>query len=224
MITSFKGKVAKVVEDAATGNLVVIKTPPGAAQVVAGAVDHAALEGVIGDQVLTAAAPGFASGFTTVSVVQPFFSLQGLGANIDTLDPDDAFLVTVGLPNGSFTGISQSQNARQGGPGITATVTNSAGAVGQLAAWAERFTSFVVAESDDALLLEVAGSLRLFGGVGRIRCEVRRGLASKGLTAALALAPTPLATSYASFAKCTVAFFDASTMGSIGVSAITPPV
>ena len=47
-----------------------------------------------------------------------------------------------------------------------------AGAVGQLAAWAERFTSFVVAESDDALLLEVAGSLRLFGGVGRIRCEV----------------------------------------------------
>jgi protein ImuB len=68
-----------------------------------------------------------------------------------------------------------------------------AGAVGQLAAWAERFTSFVVAESDDALLLEVAGSLRLFGGVGRIRCEVRRGLASKGLTAALALAPTPLA-------------------------------
>ena len=91
-----------------------------------------ALEGVVGDQVLTAAAPGFASGFTTVSVVQPFFRLSGLGTAIDTLDPDDAFLVTVGLPNGSFTGISQSQNARQGGPGITATVTNSDGAVGQL--------------------------------------------------------------------------------------------
>jgi transcriptional regulator of arginine metabolism len=31
-----------------TGSLVVIKTPPGAAQVVAGAVDGAALEGVLG--------------------------------------------------------------------------------------------------------------------------------------------------------------------------------
>lgn len=32
----------------AAGNLVVIKTPPGAAQVVAGAVDHAGVDGVIG--------------------------------------------------------------------------------------------------------------------------------------------------------------------------------
>ena len=35
-------------EIAASGNLVVVKTPPGAAQVVAGAIDRAGLEGVLG--------------------------------------------------------------------------------------------------------------------------------------------------------------------------------
>ena len=62
-----------------------------------------------------------------------------------------------------------------------------------IAAWAERFTSFVVVESTDALLLEVAGSLRLFGGLGRIRREVDRALSHAGIRLCLASAATPLA-------------------------------
>lgn len=63
----------------------------------------------------------------------------------------------------------------------------------RLANWAERFTSSVVIESDDALLLEVAGSLRLFGGLDSIRQEIARGLVNRELTASIAVAPTPLA-------------------------------
>lgn len=65
--------------------------------------------------------------------------------------------------------------------------------VERLAAWADRFTSFVVIEDDNLLLLEVAGSLRLFGGIERICDELREHLASRGLTAMLAVAATPLA-------------------------------
>ena len=63
----------------------------------------------------------------------------------------------------------------------------------QLAAWADRFTSFVVVESADALLLEVAGSLRLYGGLDRIRRDVFRALGVRGVSLVMAAAPTPLA-------------------------------
>jgi len=70
---------------------------------------------------------------------------------------------------------------------------SEAGLVRRLAVWAERFTSFVVIEDDDALLLEIAGSLRLFGGIDRLRREIARDLTRRGLSALLAVAPTPLA-------------------------------
>ena len=55
------------------------------------------------------------------------------------------------------------------------------------------FTPRVNLEPPDAVLLEVRGSLRLFGGVRRL-CELlRRRLQSSGLAPRLALAPTPLA-------------------------------
>ncbi len=63
----------------------------------------------------------------------------------------------------------------------------------RLAVWAERFTSFVVIESRNVLLLEVAGSVRLFDGIESIRQRILRGLDAQGLTAMLAVAPTPLA-------------------------------
>ena len=63
----------------------------------------------------------------------------------------------------------------------------------EIAAWAERFTSFVVVESTQALLLEVAGSLRLFGGIGRIRHEIDKTLSAADISLRQAAAPTPLA-------------------------------
>lgn len=56
------------------------------------------------------------------------------------------------------------------------------------------FTSWVSLEPPDALLLEVRGSLRLFGGEAALLAAVReRSLRSSGVQPALALAPTPLA-------------------------------
>lgn len=65
--------------------------------------------------------------------------------------------------------------------------------VERLAAWADRFTPYAVIEDDDLLLLEVEGSLHLFGGIARLREDIRRRLDARGLTALLAAAPTPLA-------------------------------
>jgi protein ImuB len=55
------------------------------------------------------------------------------------------------------------------------------------------FTPRVVLEPPDAVLLEVRGSLRLFGGVRRFIAQVRERLQSMGVEPQLALAPTPLA-------------------------------
>lgn len=65
-----------------------------------------------------------------------------------------------------------------------------------LAAWAGRFTSFVVLEPRGILLLEVAGSARLFAGLRTIRRLVLQDLDARGLTASVAIAPTPLASTW----------------------------
>ena len=55
------------------------------------------------------------------------------------------------------------------------------------------FTPRVVLERPDEILLEVRGSLRLFGGVRRLCAQVRARLESLGVESRLALTPTPLA-------------------------------
>ncbi|MDH4310916.1 MAG: DNA polymerase Y family protein [Gammaproteobacteria bacterium] len=55
------------------------------------------------------------------------------------------------------------------------------------------FTPRVSLESPDAVLLEVRGSLRLFGGARALCEQVREELQSAGITGRLALTPTPLA-------------------------------
>ena len=58
-----------------------------------------------------------------------------------------------------------------------------------LAAWACQFTPRVALEPD-ALLLEVEGSLRYFGGADALRVALECGIAELGLQASLATAPT----------------------------------
>lgn len=65
-----------------------------------------------------------------------------------------------------------------------------------LAAWLERFSSFISIAEQDVLLLEVAGSLRLFGGLQELRQKISQGLQGLGFTAGLAIAPTPLASTW----------------------------
>ena len=66
----------------------------------------------------------------------------------------------------------------------------------ELAAWAECFTSFVTLDNSPALLLEIAGSLRLFGGIDRLRNRVLAELRRQGYSASAAIAPTPLAATW----------------------------
>ncbi len=65
-----------------------------------------------------------------------------------------------------------------------------------LAAWAERFTSFVTLEPPAVLLLEIAASLRLFDGLKQLRHQVVTELATLGYRASPAIAPTPLAATW----------------------------
>jgi protein ImuB len=65
-----------------------------------------------------------------------------------------------------------------------------------LATWLERFSSFVSIADKNVLLLEVAGSLRLFGGLPSLRQQLSSGLRTQGFMAALAIAPTPLAATW----------------------------
>src|SRR6185436_11028604 len=62
-----------------------------------------------------------------------------------------------------------------------------------LGEWALRYTSRVSLEPPDAVLIEVRGSLRLFGG-SRSLCErLRAELRTTGLEPQFSLTPTPLA-------------------------------
>jgi len=70
-----------------------------------------------------------------------------------------------------------------------------AAVLGELAEWAEQFTSFTCIEAP-SLLLEIAGSLTLFGGLSALRERIVRGLDRQGFTAGLAIAPTPLAATW----------------------------
>jgi protein ImuB len=66
----------------------------------------------------------------------------------------------------------------------------------RLARWATSLTPCVSLEAPDQLLLEVRGSLRLFGGVAALLARAEAGLAERGHAVALALAPTPRAATW----------------------------
>lgn len=69
-------------------------------------------------------------------------------------------------------------------------------ALDRLATWAGRFSPCVVSESPDTLLLEVRGSLRLFGGLAALSGQVQAGLRALGYQAELGVAPLPRAASW----------------------------
>ncbi len=68
-----------------------------------------------------------------------------------------------------------------------------AAALAELAAWGGQFTPQVSIDAPASLLLEVAASLRLFGGLEALQHRIAAGCAELGFAASLACAPTPLA-------------------------------
>jgi len=73
--------------------------------------------------------------------------------------------------------------------------TAEAAALTRVAAWAGRFTPVVSLAPPREAVLEVAGSVRLFGGLERLMRQAAEGLREIGYTASLAAAPTPLGAS-----------------------------
>jgi protein ImuB len=69
-----------------------------------------------------------------------------------------------------------------------------------LAGWAAQFTPGVALEFPDAVLLDAAGSLKLFGGLAPLLGRLRRELAQMGWSARLAGAPTPRGAYWLAFA------------------------
>jgi protein ImuB len=67
------------------------------------------------------------------------------------------------------------------------------GTLEAIGAWACQFTPKVSLEPPQALLLEVEGSLRLFGGFEFLRDKIHSGIAAMGFNATLAAAATPRA-------------------------------
>ncbi|HJP03638.1 MAG: hypothetical protein CL799_07670 [Chromatiales bacterium] len=62
-----------------------------------------------------------------------------------------------------------------------------------LARWALRFTPVVSIDPGGALLLEIRGSLRLFGGLGQLRKQLNQELSKRRCQAVMASAPVPRA-------------------------------
>jgi len=78
-----------------------------------------------------------------------------------------------------------------------------------LAEWSEKFTAFTVVDAPSLLLLEIAGSQKLFGGIKPLRERIVRGLVSQGLHGEVAIAPTPLAATWLARAGKKVCIRDA---------------
>src|SRR5947207_8229028 len=68
-----------------------------------------------------------------------------------------------------------------------------ADAIAQLATWTLRFTPQVSVIAVDALVLEIGGSLRLFGGLPPLVARISNGVKAQGYVARLGIAPSPTA-------------------------------
>lgn len=75
-------------------------------------------------------------------------------------------------------------------------------ALESLACWLEQFTSVICFAGPDVLLVEIAGSLRLYGGLLSLRQQIAAGLEQQGFSASLAIAPTPLAATWLAKSGC----------------------
>jgi protein ImuB len=66
-------------------------------------------------------------------------------------------------------------------------------ALAQLATWALRFTPQVSLAAQDAFVMEIGASVRLFGGLSALLARIRRGVKAQGYAMRLGIAPTPTA-------------------------------
>ncbi len=120
---------------------------------------------------------------------EPFVVVEGEGARQAVVAPS-AGAARAGVCRGMALGAAHAL-----APGLSVfrrDEASEAAALSRLAAWAGRFTPFVALSPPREVLLEVAGSLGLFGGPDRLWTNVAEGIAGLGYAAKMAQAPTPL--------------------------------
>ena len=126
----------------------------------------------------------------TVQSPSPLAITTGSGLQADVLACNDA-----ATERGITPGMSLAAAMALDG-GLQAVPRNSAAeksALERIAAWATQFTPVVSLASGQEILLEIAGSLRLFGGLNALLRLVTTGLGDLGYASQMACAPTPLA-------------------------------
>ncbi|HET7369359.1 MAG TPA: DNA polymerase Y family protein [Gammaproteobacteria bacterium] len=136
----------------------------------------------------------------------PALPLEALGERADAARP--VAVIDHDAPRAPLIALSAGACAAGLRPGMSAGVASArvagldlqvrdpvreAAALDQLAAWGQNFTSLVSPEPPVTLLLEIGGSLKLFGGMKALREKLQAGLAAQGYAATLAFAPTPRA-------------------------------
>ncbi len=103
-----------------------------------------ALEGITGNAVVSATAPGFTDGTSDIEVVEPATQIAALNTAPTALDGEDPFIVYVGTPNPDLVTLTQTQAVRAGGDTLTVTLTSSEDAVGILRTATDTATSVTV--------------------------------------------------------------------------------
>ncbi len=126
------------------------------------------LEDTTGIVVISVSAPGFAPDAEAAEIVTPAYQIHGLPTSIDVFDAEDVFVVRVGIPATDLSLVYQTQRARAGGPGITATVVSSESTVGQLVTLTD--TSHTVTVTISPVEYQTAGTVSTggiaFDGIG----------------------------------------------------------
>lgn len=118
---------------------------------------------------------------------QPRVVVDHEGRVVQASEPAEAAGVAPGLPLNAALALCPQLKALERDEGAERA------ALARLAAWAGAFTSIVSLAPPAALLLEIGGSLRLFGGLDALCARLRRVLAATGHRGRDAVAPTPLA-------------------------------
>jgi hypothetical protein len=130
-IESSNPSVALVSPDATTPGSAFVDVPVADGQVAA--FFHVqGVEGVDGDVIVTASAPGFVDANGIVTVVPAALRFAGLATSAVAGGSADAFVVQVGTPTSDGATLSAQQAVRAGGVPLEVTVTSSDPAVAEL--------------------------------------------------------------------------------------------
>ena len=142
------------------------------------------------------------------SIWLPHLAIERWAKSSDS-PPDSPVVLTVEGPHGllihAVTRAAAERGARAGArltdaralyPSLIAIPANVAGDIAlveRLARWAGRWSPLVEIDGLDGLRLDVTGVAHLFGGETELVADIQNRFASLGLTARIAIAPTPAA-------------------------------